>query len=156
MREDNFPSVTGVNLLRQTVHFPKDLPARFNLLLIPFFQYQQQSVNTWIPTAQRLEASEIEFTYFELPTIRKMNPLNQFFINEGMRAGIPNQHSREHTITLYLDKAAFRQALRIDNEDEITILLVSRSGQILWRTTGNYTKEKEQALQQILEQTTIV
>jgi len=28
------------------------------------------------------------------------------FLNEGMRAGIPNPKTRERTITLYVDKAA--------------------------------------------------
>ncbi len=37
-------------------------------------------------------------------------------LNEGMRAGIPERATRAHTITLYLDKAAFRQALAIPDE----------------------------------------
>jgi hypothetical protein len=44
-----------------------------------------------------------------LPTIRALNAFSKFFINEGMRAGIPNPKSRERTITLYLEKDDFRQ-----------------------------------------------
>ena len=69
-----------------------------------------------------------------------------------MRAGIPNPKTRERTITLYLDKADFRAALDMTDEEHIYILVVDRQGKEFFRTRGPYSREGEAALRQILEQ----
>jgi hypothetical protein len=84
--------------------------------------------------------------YYELPTIQRLNVLARTFINEGMRAGIPDPTARERTITLYLDKAAFREALQLPGEDDIYVLLLDRQGQVLWRTEGSFASEKGDSL----------
>ena len=58
------------------------------------------------------------------------------FIDGGMRRGIADRAVREATITLYIDKAPFRESLRIPDEDRIYVLLVDRRGRVYWRTEG--------------------
>jgi hypothetical protein len=126
--------------------FPNDFAGEFNLVIVPFQQYQQRTVNTWIPFAQEIEASFPGFIYYELPTIYEMPLLSRTFVNEGMRAGIPDQTARERTITLYLDKEKFKSALDIPSEDDIYLFLVDRNGEIFWRSDGVYTQEKAENL----------
>ena len=45
----HFPVVSGFNLNRQEFEFPRDFAGELNLVIVPFQQYQQQIVNTWIP-----------------------------------------------------------------------------------------------------------
>ena len=59
-------------------------------------------------------------------------------IDQGMRGGIPDLATRSRTITLYTDKDRFRQALDLSGEDHITILLVDRRGEVMFRTQGAY------------------
>ena len=147
----HFPVVSGFNLNRQEFTFPRDFDGDYNLVIVPFQQYQQQIVNTWIPFAQEVEASFPGFIYYELPTINEMPVLSRTFINEGMRAGIPDQTARERTITLYLNKETFKTALDITTEEDIFLFLVDRDGEILWRTTGAYTAEKGEDLLQLIQ-----
>ena len=140
--EPHFPVVSGFNLNRQEFEFPRDFGGEINLIIVPFQQHQQAIVNTWIPFAQEVEATFPGFVYYELPTIYEMPMLSRTFINEGMRVGIPDQTARERTVTLYLDKADFKAALDIPNEDDIYLFLVDREGEILWRTNGEYNSEK--------------
>ena len=144
--EAHFPVVSGHNLNRQEYEFPRDFAGGYNLVIVPFQQYQQSIVNTWIPFAQEVEATFPGFIYYELPTIYEMPVLSRAFINEGMRAGIPDQTSRERTITLYLDKDSFKSALDIQTEDDIHLFLVNQEGEILWRSTGSHTPEKAEEL----------
>jgi hypothetical protein len=137
-----FPQVRGSNLQRQQVRLPHDLEGDLNLLLIAFQQWQQRLVDSWIPVAQHLEQQYPGLVYYELPTIQSMNILAKTFINEGMRAGIPNPKARQRTITLYLDKRSFREALAINREDTIHILLINRQGEVLWRAEGQYQRRK--------------
>ncbi len=142
----HFPTVSGFNLDRQEFEFPRDFAGELNLLFVPFLQYQQLTVNTWIPFALELEASHPGIVYYELPTIDERPMLARTFINEGMRAGIPDQMARSRTVTLYIDTAKFMQAIGIPGKDQVHILLVDRAGQILWRTTGEFSEQKGQDL----------
>ncbi len=152
LRNDpHFPIVSGFNLERQEFEFPRDFGNDYNLVIVPFKQYQQQIVNTWIPFAQEIEASFPRFIYYELPTIYEMPVLSRTFLNEGMRAGIPDQTARERTITLYLDKETFKSALAIPTEDDIYLFLINRDGEILWQTAGAYTTEKANDLLQFIQ-----
>lgn len=147
----HFPIVSGSNLMRKEFEFPGDFEGKYNLVIIPFQQIQQQDVNTWIPAAQELERSYDNLVYYELPTIYNLPSISRTLINEGMRAGIPDRTSRERTITFYLDKAVFKQALDIDSEDSIHLFLVDRQGNILWREVGLYSEQKTQSLTAILD-----
>lgn len=148
--EDHFPTVSGFNLMREEFIFPEDFQGVYNLVIIPFQQRQQEDVNTWIPAAQELERKYPDLVYYELPTIYELPALSRTFINEGMRAGIPDQLSRERTVTFYLDKSVFKDALGITTEQNIQIFLVDREGNILWREEGLFTADKNQSLQNLL------
>ena len=147
-----FPTVSGSNLLREKLTLPQDFRGKFNLVFIPFEQWQQMEVNSWMALASKLEEEFDGLVYYELPTIQSRNSFFKTFINEGMRAGIPNPKTRERTITLYLDKADFRAALAMTDETHIYILVVDQQGKEFFRTRGAYNTEGEAALRQILGQ----
>ncbi len=141
-----FPTVNGSNLQRAKLTLPQDFAGDYNLLFIAFQQWHQDEVNTWIPLAESCEAQYPGLVYYELPTIRSLNALSKFFINEGMRAGIPNPKSRERTITLYLEKDDFRTSLGLEDEEHIFALLIEQQGNELWRARGPHSQVSEASL----------
>jgi hypothetical protein len=145
-----FPEISGSNLLRQKVNLPADLQGEVNIVFIAFQQWQQAWVDSWVPLARKLEETFPSVKFYELPVIQKMNLISQTFINEGMRAGIPNPVTREKTITLYIDKGAFRRGLDIPSEETIWVLVVDRQGNVLWRTEGSYSQAKGEALLSVI------
>lgn len=142
----NFPPITATNLHRQKLNLPQDFQGDFNILVIAFQQWHQARVDTWIPFLRELEAIHPGVRYYELPTIYRMNTFAQWFINEGMRAGIPDSLARERTITLYIDKATFRKQLEIHDEEDIQLRLIDRSGVVYWNNSGVFSPEKAQEL----------
>jgi hypothetical protein len=150
--EMTFPKVSGSNLLRQKLTLPRDFQGRINLVFVPFQRWHQMEVDSWGILAEQLEKKYAGLAYYELPTLQSSGAFYKLFLNEGMRAGIPNPKTRERTITLYLDKADFRAALDMPDEEHIYILLVDRQGQVFFRERGPYSREKEAALSQTLEQ----
>lgn len=146
----SFPVVNGSNLRREKITLPQDFEGQFNLTFIAFQQWQQEEVNSWIPLAENLEEQFPGLVYYELPTIRSLGTFSRFFINEGMRAGIPSQKSRERTITLYLDKDEFRSTLSMEDENHIYILLLNKQGEEFWRERGSYKPEKQTELLAVL------
>jgi hypothetical protein len=149
-----FPTVNGSNLLREKLTLPQDFQGRFNLVFIPFEQWHQMEVDSWGALAEELEEQFDGLVHYELPIIQSRNTFYKMFINEGMRAGIPNPKTRERTITLYLDKADFRAALDMTDEEHIYVLVVDRQGNEFFRTRGPYNRAGEAALRQALSQLT--
>lgn len=149
-----FPTVSGSNLLRQKLTLPQDFHGSLNLVFIPFERWHQIEVDSWSALAEELEENYEGLVYYELPTLQNGGLFYKIFLNEGMRAGIPNPKTREHTITLYLDKAKFRRALDMPDEDHIYILVVDREGNEFFRTRGSYSRDGEAALRHVLLQLT--
>ncbi len=96
----------------------------------------QADVDTWLPAARALEAASPRVRAYELPTIARLSRLSQAWINTAMRFGVADRHARQQTITLYLDKEPFRDALGVPDEDEIDVLLLDRNGGVLWHKRG--------------------
>lgn len=147
--EGTFPKLTASNLETQTFSLPQDFAGDRNLLLIAFQREQQANVDTWLRQMKRFELSP-GFQYYELPTIDRLNPFFRWFINSGMRRGIPDRNARARTITLYLDKPSFRKALNLPDEKQVYAILADRSGRVLWRTEGDFDEAKGASLQQAL------
>jgi hypothetical protein len=131
-----FPETKGKNLEGKSYLLPQDFEGELNLVIIAFQREQQNTVDTWLPTADLMEKLHTKLRYYELPVIARVNPLARWFIRAGMRSGIKDPKSRQKTITLYLDKTAFRKALGIDTEENIHVLLVDKKGKTAWRTEG--------------------
>ena len=145
-----FPTVQGTNLEHRTFRLPADFAGERNLVVVAFQREQQEQVATWTPFIQRLLARETGLRFYEVPTTQRGNPLFRFWVDRGMRSGIADRTQREQTITLFLNKAAFRQQLGLPDEHTIYALLVDRAGHVLWRTEGRFTEEKGRDLERVL------
>ena len=146
-----FPRLIASNLEKRTLTLPDDFEGSRNLLLVAFQRNQQQQVDTWLREMRRFEELDPEFRYYELPTIQSPNRLVRWFIDTGMRRGIPDQKARSRTITLYIDKQPFLKALGITDENRIYCFLVNRSGQVLWRDEGVFDDSKAVSLRECLK-----
>jgi hypothetical protein len=145
-----FPTVSGSNLLRQKLTLPQDFQGRLNLVFIPFERWHQVEVDSWSALAEELEEKYEGLFYYELPILQNGGSIYKIFLNEGMRAGIPNPKTRKRTITLFLDKADFRAALDMTDEEHIYVLVVDRQGKEIFRARGPYSRDEEAALRQAL------
>lgn len=141
-----FPRVTGINLEGDEVALPAGFAGRFNLVAVAFERQQQAQVDTWIAASERLRADRPGLRFYEVPTIFAGNALFRLWVNNGMRAGIPDPDARQRTITLYLDRERFKTALDIADTADIHVLLLDAAGRVLWRTTGPSSDQKLAAL----------
>jgi len=148
-----FPQLKAENLNREIMELPTELRGRLNLVMVAFQQWQQSVVDSWVPFLESLTEVYKDFDYYELPTIRKMNALYRRFIDGGMRSGIPSRDIRARTITLYINKDPFKEALDIVTEETIYLYLIDREGKILWESEGKLTEEKATALENKLRET---
>jgi hypothetical protein len=146
----HFPNVQASNLEKREFKLPADFEGERNLLLVAFEREQQKDVDTWLKEMKRFEAIDPGFHYYEMPTIERPMALTRWFIDSGMRRGIPDRKARERTITLYLDKKPFCDALQITDQKKIYQFLVDRKGNVLWRSDGLFDETKGASLRGVL------
>ena len=148
-----FPNTTGKNLNGRVFHLPNDFEGEINLVIIAFQRWHQRLVDTWLPLADSLAKEVPELAVYELPTLRRMSGISRWFINRGMRSGIPDEKARHRTITLYIDKEPFRKALKIPDEATIYTILVDRKGRLYWRAQGDLKEELVLGLEKAVRNT---
>jgi len=146
----HFPKVKASNLEKRDFNLPADFEGDRNLLLVAFEREQQKDVDTWLREMKQFESLDPVFHYYELPTIQRPGAFMRWFIDTGMRHGIPDRKARERTITLYLDKAPFCDALHIADQTKIYAFLVDREGKVLWRSEGVFDETKGSSLRSAL------
>ena len=146
----HFPSVKASNLEKRNFNLPADFEGERNLVLVAFEREQQKDVDTWLREMKRFEELDPGFRYYELPTIQRPNALTRWFIDSGMRHGIADRKARERTITLYLEKEPFLDALLITDQKKIYAFLVDREGNVLWSSEGVFDESKGASLRSAL------
>ena len=114
-----FPRVEGSNLEGRRFSLPNDFEGELNIAIVAFRREQQDDVDTWVPFLKSIAAKHAGLKAYELPTLNRTYRMVRGFIDGGMARGIPEKATRETTITLYIDKAPFKQALSITAEDRI-------------------------------------
>ena len=147
----HFPVVTSTNLEGKTLTLPRDFAGERNIVFVAFLRKQQDDVDTWVPFVKQLLARTPGTDYYEIPTIKRMVAPMRWMINRGMKGGIDDRSARDRTVTLYIDKDPFKQALGITDENTIHVLVVDRAGHVWWRTTGAFDAGKGQELEQALK-----
>jgi hypothetical protein len=147
-----FPEVRGRNLLDDDVSVPGGLPGHPRLLLIPFHQWQQREVDTWLGRLPELVAAHPGLRAFELPTLPTRYRLMRWVIDGGMKSGIADPEARARTITVYTDRRRFMDSAGIADHDHITVVLLDSAGRIVWRTRGAAEPARWAALVEALEE----
>ena len=148
--EARFPPIAGETLTGRRLQLPADFEAPLNLVFVAFRRSQQPDVDSWLDVAADLEAGFPDLHYYELPVISRLYSPARTFIDGGMRAGIPDEDTRERTVTVYTDKGVVRRALDIDDESEIHALLVDPNGTVYWRAAGPKTDEDATHLREVI------
>lgn len=145
-----FPSVSAYALNKSRVNLPADFAGQPNLLLLSFEQEQQKDIDTWLPLVKELQKANPALRTYMLPVFSRQNFLYRWWENSSLRSGVSDPQWLEFTIPIYVDKTKFRQDLKVDNEQQVVVLLIDKTGKVLWQNTGPLSDEKKSALTAIL------
>jgi hypothetical protein len=145
-----FPSVTGTNLLDETLNLPDDFEG-LTFVVVSFDEGQTSDTIDWLPLAQELATEHPRFSYYNIPVLNEVAPLMRAFISRGMTLIVPSDH---HAITVMLfleDKQLFLDALFIPDVDEPESFLLNDAGEVIWRMRGDYSDEMGASLRAAVE-----
>lgn len=146
----HFPTVTSYNLAKAKVTLPAAFSANRVLLFISFDAGDTPQLDHWVTAAQSLSHLRGSLDFYLLPVSAPKNPIYRWWDNAAMRSDFSNSSLWPRIIPLYLNEARFCGQLQIPSTSRLTVLLTDRDGNILWRTYGNPSPQKLEALRQQL------
>lgn len=146
-----FPVARGDNLLGDRFDLPGDFAGDVNLVLLAFEQVHQLDVDTWLAGIDAWQERFPSLRVYELPTLARRQALLRSYIDGVMRAGIPDRAARARTITLFIDRRPFVAALGLPGIDRAHALLVTPTGEVLWRAAGPYDEGAAREMEAIVE-----
>lgn len=136
-----FPTIIGKNLNKQVTAIPDDFSDQPLIVIAAFQRWHQNLVDQSMENLDKMNMNETH-TIIEVPVIKKSSMLQRMRLDGLMRAAISDVGVRQRTITVYLDKQAFRDSLNIANEDTMYWFLVDHATKsILLRGSGILTSE---------------
>ena len=142
-----FPTLETRDLEGKHVRVPDDLPSGPRIILLPFKRWHQLIVDGWNRPIKTLAETYPQLTVWELPALSRSYLVGRFYIDGGMRAGIPDTDVRRHTLTSYTDLSALARELELPDFETVDVFLLDASGEIVWRGSGQVDEEQFSALE---------
>jgi hypothetical protein len=130
-----FPSMVGIDLIGEQRKVPESFESEYNIVAVAFEREHQTDVNSWITVADKILAKNSNIKFYEIPLIYEMYGPYRFWVNNGMRSGIPDLKARLRTITVYTEREKFLRLMNMES-DGIYLLLLDKKGKVLWQTEG--------------------
>ena len=129
-----FPTIDADALDKTTLHLPSGMEGRLNLLLLSWTRNQVSALDSWTATAQALQHTRFDFRVYRMPISAPENALFRWWDNASLRAAETDPELLHWDVPLYTDKALLHQAIGTEGDERsVVILLVERSGRIVWK-----------------------
>ena len=149
-----FPTVSGENLLGETLTFPDAFQAPYNLVLMPFNRDQQVSAQAWLPFAQSLKEDFADLQYYSIAALPDLDPAIRLLVTGGMNLAINDTDVRQVATVLFLEEQdRFITALGLDYIDSTQLILFKQSGEMLWQMAiSDYNATQDTLIRDALQQ----
>lgn len=136
-----FPRISGETLSRRPMSLPGDLEGEINLVFVAFQRQHQDDVDHWLRELGDIEVTFDGLALYEVPLLMRFPRFYRQWIDNGMRAGIPDPKTRSRTITVYTNRRHFLNAVGLQDESDIFATLLDEEGRMVWTHVGPPTDE---------------
>lgn len=137
------------NLADETKSFPSEFPGERTLLLIAFEREQQDTLDDWSAKLNLRKPRGPE--WLELPVIDDPGAFMRWFVDTGMKSGIPDPAVRARVFTIYTPREAFVRHLGLPDTKHVHLAIADRTGRILFHVSGEWSAAKERSLRAAMQ-----
>ena len=146
----DFPPLEARSLNGRAYRLPGELEGENNVVIVGFEWWQQELIDSWVPSLAALAASRPGLRFYELVAVPRSRLPVRRVIDGGMVAGIRDREVRARTLTTYTDLGELLVALDLGSTQDIAIFLTDRAGRIRWRASGAHDAASPVALERTL------
>jgi hypothetical protein len=131
-RDVVIPPMTAADLNGKALQLPRDMSGDPSVWVVAFDREHQSQVDRLFGLLDAAKPSMPSLQYWEVPVIENPGAIGRWFIDNGMRSGIPKKETRAKVVTLYVeDRAKWLKQVGIAGPEQTYAVLVGPSGQIV-------------------------
>lgn len=151
---NRFPYLKAKTLAGRKVNFPEEVKGRKAFIVLAFekngeYKNSQYQADKWSEFyANHLQEKGILF--YEIPMMSKKYTWVSFWVDAGMRSGIPKE-KHDKVACFYGDKMLYARLLGIEDLSQAYAFLLDENGKILWKALGVPNHTWYQSIESILQ-----
>ena len=120
------------------------------MVAIAFRREHQDLVDSWVPWFEQQAVAHPGLRFYEVPTIGRIWAPMRNFIDGAMASAIREPVILRRTLTVYGDVNRVTAPLGIDDRSTIAVVLVDRSGHVLWLGRGGLSEPLAHDLETVI------
>ncbi|HEY0733455.1 MAG TPA: hypothetical protein VGD69_00990 [Herpetosiphonaceae bacterium] len=151
MRKTQFPQVQGCDLNDHEIVLPRDVDEDCVLVVISYKRWHQDFIDTWTSHLDQLTDQCQRLRIYYLSMFKPKRHFMQVIIAGYMKRFYTSKADQAAHILVYTDIDAFNRSLELPTTDTIYLLLIDRSGQVLWSGQNIFDQPQFDALSTTVE-----
>ena len=134
------PTSTGTSLAGRTITLPRDLPASATILILGFTRNSADNTTAWEKPIRTSLATTPAISFYDMPFLEDAPGFIRPLILRSIRKQVPDA-LKPNFVPLTSGQSSWKQLTGFskDAPDAAYVLLVDRSGQVLWQTHQPFT-----------------
>ncbi len=140
VQADALPTFPAETLSQKSVSFPEDLPPKPTLLIIAFTEEASAETERWSRETRPLTNS-LNFVVYDLAVIEDAPRFVRGTIRRSLRKRIP-EAIHESFFVVTQNSRLLKKAVDYDNAEEVYLVLLDEEHRVVWKGSGEFTKEK--------------
>ena len=153
MKEGMFPELPVKTLARRKMNLPHDIKGKLTLLVLAFDdhgEYKEVAAqsDTWTKFWED-NLKQKGVGYYEIPMLSSKYKWVSWWINGGMRSGIPKE-KHDNVACFYGDKEKYLKAFGISELRKAHVFLIDKDGKILMYQKGLATAPATEKIKEII------
>jgi hypothetical protein len=144
------PELIGVDLNKKPISIPAGLTAERTLVLVSFQRGHGKDIDTWITGMSLREGGAVQ--YVRMPILNDPGNLDgRSAIETRLQARVPDTQERSKVVPVFTDQQAFLKSVGLASSQQISALVLNRSGHVLARVEGPFSSEKKGLIEDALK-----
>ncbi len=119
-------------------------------MFVVFSREQQDDVDSWTPALDRMKGDVRQLDRWQATLMGDVGSSMQPVVEGAMRGIIKDDATRRRYLLLYGDKPPMIANFGHPREDQILVLLLDGSGDVLWRGSGAWSETTELSLRTVI------
>lgn len=157
-----FPDLTGDTYSGKKITIPKDTKGKFTLLGMAYSNKAEDDLKTWIhPIYNKFivkhedkGATDLSYNYdVHLYFIPMFTGLNKLTVEQSKKKIKEDTDSELHPYVVFYEGSlkVYQEQLGINQKELPYFFVLDKNGKIIYSTTGKYTEEKMDAIEELIE-----
>jgi hypothetical protein len=132
---EEMPHITGQTLVNKQIDFPSACAGSACIIVIGFSHGSRSQVKAWTDRANTDLHNGPTVAVYSMAVLEDAPRLVRGMAVHGIKSGIPDGQ-RDHFAVVYQGEAALKRVAGFRKTNDAYVLLMDRTGNIIWTTSG--------------------